>query len=483
MNSKKVNTPFFVFSFSIMAILLFPQLFQEGLFMDGLIYSTLSHNLAEGFGTFWFPKFSETIMFEYFEHPPLVFGIQSLFFRLLGDSFFVEKIYSFITALLTALFIILIWKKITYKTEFKYMYWLPVILWITIPKAFWSYNNNMLENTMGLFSLAAIYFLFISIDISNITKRIACICLSAMLVLLGFLSKGFPALFPIVFFFLYFLVFRSKTGIRRTIIHSIIFVLALTGITILLIGWNDVAIESLGKYIKTQVFESLRGERVVVSRWFIMKVLFTELLAVLIISTLFIIFYYRTSIRKIKNETFSIRYFILFLLIGLSATAPIMISPKQLSFYIVPSLPYFAIGFSILIAHIIGNYINRIDIRSIWFKIFRISGFLLLLISILLSILNYGGYCRDEELIKDVVTIGNHIPEHSTINNSKTICKSWLTMGYIQRKYFINLDCAGNLEHDFFLIEIQEPLPEGYSKQELNLTKYQVLRKDAIISD
>lgn len=448
--------------------------------MDGLIYSTLGHNLANGIGTFWFPKFSETIMAEYYEHPPLVYGIQSLFFKLMGDAFYVEKFYSFLTALLTALFIILIWKKISFKSELKKIYWLPVLLWITIPKAFWSYNNNMLENTMGLFSLAATYFLFVSIDIKSITRRIAFLLLSAFLIFLGFLSKGFPALFPFAFFFCYFFVFRSTLDIRQTILNSLILLLAFISISLLLTGLNEPALESLTKYIETQVMESLRGERVVVSRWFIMIALLRELVIMFIVSALLILLYYIKSFKQLKNESKAIRFFLLFLLIGLSASLPIMISPKQLSFYIVPSLPYFAIGFSILIAHIVGNYLNRIDQYSIWLKLFRVTGYLLLSISILLSVVNYGKYCRNEEMIKDVVTIGNYLSAKSTIDISKPLYQKWGLMGYFQRKFHINLDRTGDLQQEYLLTEKNEPLQEGYIKEELDLLQYQLLRKNSL---
>ena len=40
--------------------------------MDGLMYSAISKNLANGIGTFWNPYLSETLFPEFHEHPPLV---------------------------------------------------------------------------------------------------------------------------------------------------------------------------------------------------------------------------------------------------------------------------------------------------------------------------------------------------------------------------------------------------------------------------
>lgn len=75
----------------IFFILICPNFLTEGMFMDGLMYSAISKNLANGIGTFWNPYLSETLFPEFHEHPPLAFGIQSIFYNLFGESFYVEK--------------------------------------------------------------------------------------------------------------------------------------------------------------------------------------------------------------------------------------------------------------------------------------------------------------------------------------------------------------------------------------------------------
>ncbi len=52
------------------------------------------------------------------EQPPLVFGIQALFFKLLGNSMYVERFYTFLTACITALLIVVFWKMI-FKNDVK----------------------------------------------------------------------------------------------------------------------------------------------------------------------------------------------------------------------------------------------------------------------------------------------------------------------------------------------------------------------------
>jgi len=86
--------------FLITAVLL-PQLTTWGMFVDGVTYATISRNLALGIGTWWKPCYTETLGARFHEHPPLVFVIQSLFFRLFGERYLVEKAYSLAAMLAT----------------------------------------------------------------------------------------------------------------------------------------------------------------------------------------------------------------------------------------------------------------------------------------------------------------------------------------------------------------------------------------------
>jgi 4-amino-4-deoxy-L-arabinose transferase-like glycosyltransferase len=64
---------------------------QEGMFFDGVTYAAISRNLAIGKGTFWDVYFRGNWRFS--EHPPLMFGIQALFFKTLGDHYLTERFY------------------------------------------------------------------------------------------------------------------------------------------------------------------------------------------------------------------------------------------------------------------------------------------------------------------------------------------------------------------------------------------------------
>ena len=78
------------------------QLVHVSMFFDGGIYATLARNLAEGRGSMWAPYFSDTLFPTFAEHPPLMFWLQAIGFALFGDSIAVEKGFSVVTFIISA---------------------------------------------------------------------------------------------------------------------------------------------------------------------------------------------------------------------------------------------------------------------------------------------------------------------------------------------------------------------------------------------
>jgi 4-amino-4-deoxy-L-arabinose transferase-like glycosyltransferase len=158
--------------------------------MDGTLYACIARNLAEGIGSFWQLHFSDTLFSVFHEHPPLAIAMESLFFKFFGDSIFVERFYSFITLLVTTGLIVLIWKELTgnFRTG-----WMPLVLYFSVRKVTWAFANNMLENTMVIFTCLSVLFYLKSLR----KQSVLFLMLSGLAVFLAFLSKGFTSLFVI----------------------------------------------------------------------------------------------------------------------------------------------------------------------------------------------------------------------------------------------------------------------------------------------
>ena len=150
----KINI-FWWFTILIALLLLIPSIIPKGMFLDGITYATISRNLANGLGTLTKPFYTETIAPIFYEHPPLVFWLQSIFFTFFGDSVYVEKLYSIATGMFTGWGLLLLWRGFAKDNDKKFN-WIPILLWITTPIVFWAYPNNVLENTLGIFTIFSV---------------------------------------------------------------------------------------------------------------------------------------------------------------------------------------------------------------------------------------------------------------------------------------------------------------------------------------
>lgn len=457
---QNIQLPFWGLIVLIFSIFLIPSLLHTGVFMDGLIYSNIALNLSEEIGTNWSPVFSETIMSEFQGHPPLVFILQKYFFLFFGNHFYTEKIYSLLTCIFTALFIVGIWKKISSTLPIKSLSWLPLLFWITTPICYWAYNNNMLENTMGLFSIAALYFLILSIS-QSWEYKIVLITISSACLLASFLSKGFAGLFPLAFFVIYGLCFNKSFSIKKIVSHTLLLVTISGLITFLFFYFHTSAKINIETYFEVQVFKSLKGELAVGSRWHIIWVLIQQLLIILAICFTLVVIKWKSNLSYFKTYTTENRLAFFFFLIALSASLPIMVSPKQLDFYIVPSLPYFALSLAFLVAPIVWQYVKSINPNSIFYKIFKYQILFTLPIIILVSSLTFGEPIRNKILITDVEIMSEIIPQRSTISVSSTLKHHWAFFGYAQRIARINIDNKGG-EHNYLLITKGDDPLEGY---------------------
>lgn len=442
---------------------------KDGMFMDGLQYAVVSKNLAHGEGTFWQPHLSNTWNKSgnraFLEHPPLVFGIQALFFKALGDSRFVERIYSFLTAIVTALFIAGIWRLIYLNDKTLREYeWLPVIFWIPVPICFWSYQNNMQENTMGIFTAGAIYFgLKALIQQRKIHLNLV---LSGIFTALAFFSKGFPGLFPLTLIPLYFIV-NKQPGVKLAMLYTTeILLITIAGIFLIVLP-NPIAYESMSFWLHQRVLSRISEEVTTGNRFDVLWRIFTELLIPFIL-TMGIIF---TDRAKLKDNIASGgKNALLFLLLGLSATAPMVFTLVQKGFYLVPGFPLFAIGLASIAAPALSKALQKLSVTSSFFIRFRNLTVVMLILSFVFSFAQLGKTSRDREILQDVYLIGRLIPPHTTAGADLSLYNNWPFQLYLLRYFDISTEPTdtGSLKYFIAPKENGHSVPPGFQKVELN---------------
>lgn len=460
---KSVNTPFWILTVVVFIALLLPKMIQEGLFLDGMLYACVSKNLANGYGTFWFPKFSElgiAGLETFHEHPPLVFGIQALFFKVFGNSFYTEKIYSFFTACVTAWLIVSSWKLIQKgNPEYVRFSWLPVLFWIIMPIVFYSFQNNLMENTMGIFILMAFYFALKALKLEQ--QVWLNLILSGISIFLASFSKGIPGLFPIGIVGIWWLVKRT-ISFKQMVIYTTVLILVPALIYLALIFFNENAFESLSNYTVKRLFHRVQNAHTVGSRFHVLEKLVVETLPAIMLTIIFLVSGSFKMLRNKIQKTYNFDILFVFL-VGLSGTIPLMLTLVQKSFYFIHALPFFALTMAMLSAPVIAKWIGKVKIQSILFKVFYFSTYVGLIVVLFYSYKQIGKTERDQEILHDVHLVGDVIPSGTLIGIDNDMHNDWGLHTYMVRYYNISFDPNNENQHSFILSK--KPKPEFDSSE------------------
>jgi hypothetical protein len=430
--------PFWVFTTGVFIIAILPSLIQDGMFIDGIQYAAISKNLAHGLGTFWFPYLSENwnvMGSKYFlEHPPLVYALQSLFFRILGDSIYTERIYCLFTAILSALLIAKIWKLATRDNkEIQKISWLPILFWISMPIVFRSYQMNIQENTMGVFILVAIYYVFRGLKSSKYPY--VYYSFGGLFIFLSTLCKGVPGLFPLVTVFMYRLA-GGKIEFQKLMMYSLVllFVPAFLYILVLL---NGNAQESLGFYFSARLLERVQNDPTVESHLHIIFRLFIDLLPAVIVSLTVYLLNRKKTVLNGNGEYKTHVFF--FLLVGTAGSIPLALTLVQRDFYLAPSLPFFALGLALFTSPKLIDVLNQFMQKTYIFSAFRALSISFLIGGLIYTGLMFGKSERDQNILHDTYILGDKIGKGTRVRLEASQGDHWNFELYLIRYFNISL--------------------------------------------
>jgi Dolichyl-phosphate-mannose-protein mannosyltransferase len=422
--------------------MLFPVLLLRGMSLDGLTYATIARNLAIGHGSFWHPCFTDTLFSSFHEQPPLALWFESLWFRALGDRWWVERLYSVLTVVPTAVLIGLIWRRmLQYAPNFARLGWLPLLLWILMPSWFWIYRHNYLENTLGIFTALAVYS---SLRATEATRWWpAWTALAALAIAGAFGSKGPVGLFPLVCPLVAGLTVR-RAGLRHAVLVQMGLVLAVSAIAGVVL-LDPEARDYFTTYFHQQILDSLHGQREIVDsalgRFHLAWALMIDLaLSAAVAAALVFV----AGRRADTSNGAALRGPMAFcFLTALSASLPIMISPKQSAYYAAASWPFYCLGLAVWCAGATESLVARWASRpsfprtAHWLRLASISTVVL---AITLSPLWHGLAFRDGELLDDVGRIGGIVGPYRTIAITPELQEEWSLRAYLYRQHFISLD-------------------------------------------
>lgn len=394
------------------------------IFIDGLTYSALAFNLANGEGSWLSPFYSNSLYHNFYEHPPLSFWIQSIFFRLFGDHFLVDKLYGFLGALLLLWMILKGFKSLVSDAHRRFG-WLPIALLCTAPIFSFALRWNLLEIPLSIFTFSAGLLLIFWFRKPKWFQ----LPLSGILVFLAILTKGPVGLFPLAIPVLYILVYSQKWF--KALMPTVVPMAISFGLIYLFYASNDDFKNYADVYFERQFLASLSGEREVTvgSRFSILLRLLRELVVPILLAV--------RSVRIAKKAGFQfekdiLRMAVLFIAIGLSAVLPFVLSTKQRAFYITPGLIWCAMGLAILIIPWLKVAIDRVEKRLVkWLKP-TIGLVLLMLLGF--SIYRFNRFPDGKEKLGALYHQLVELPEEPlTIMLAPELSKDWGVYGYITR--------------------------------------------------
>ena len=472
--TQRLSFPFWLLTFTAVTSLVISQLVQDGMFMDGMIYVTVSRNLSEGVGSFWDPYFSATLMTSYHEQPPLYFGLLALFYKVFGSSMYVERLFSLVCLAVTCFYMHLFWKKLFVNTrEIAQNSWIPVLFYVITPVCFWAYNNHVEETVMAIFATMASYYVYCALFLKE--RTILYLILGGVFIFLSGLTKGVQGMFPIAAVGIYWLISKDISFGKMVSWTGF-----LIGVPAIILGvlWfsNENVSASFISYYHDRYVPTFTNEMDTTgNRFDILIKVFLEILPIGIISGIILLFSRKYKTQDIQPKQYKNSMIWLFIL-GLSGTAPLMVTLEQRGFYIVTAMPFFVLAVSMFAASRITTLINRI--KSI--NTLNIAMVILFVGSIVYSIAQIGKYKRNENTLSDIYKAKQLIPENTLVGFPSKMHSEWAFQAYMMRynKNSMKDNCTDCKYFVIYKNLDKNLIPPNYSKVNMETQSFDIYRLD-----
>ncbi|MBL37412.1 MAG: hypothetical protein CMP07_03275 [Xanthomonadales bacterium] len=419
------------------AFLLLPSMATIGMFMDGTIYAAISRNLAEGVGTMWALHFSAGLFPVFREHTPLVFWLQSFFFRLLGDGYLTERVYDLVVMLATAWLMRALWLRLVMVRGLESLaafWWLPLLLWVLVPKWSWAYRNNVLESTLALFCLLSVLLVVHGLRATDWRKAAMFAGVAAAAALLAFLAKGPVGLFVLAAPVLLVPAF-ARIGWRRVMTAQVALAAAFALLLAALLAWPD-AREMLAFYWQKQVV----GRSGVSGADSGMLFELVKKLAPMLLLLAGLRLWVRRDgrpggWRKAGGPAVAM------LAIGLAASLPLVMGDLDSAHYLVPALPFYALGFGLVGAGLLEGAGDRtrpaLEARlRMTFKMLAAAAAVVILV---VTLGRLGEVRRNEDYHAFLAQVAEATGERVSIGMDSALYDDWYLHAIAQRHHRISL--------------------------------------------
>lgn len=442
---SRIPRPAVLFIAGAFAAVTIPRMAQKGMFIDGVTYAVLSRNLAAGEGSFWSPLYTSTVYPQFHEQPPLGFALGAVGFALFGDHLAVERGYSLLMGIFTALLMVGIWRRTIRNPSLE---WLPIVFWVVPSTVTWAIVNNMLENTQAMLTTAAVLAILRSVQAAR--AQVAWAVVGGVLIVAAVLVKGPTGLFPLVAPLLVAMAFPSaaRAALRSAAGTFAAVAAACAGIVAL-----DAARAALAAYWHQHVYAAISGERggsrvagaMALARHLAGGIFLRlgGMLGLLFVVTAL------TGFTREKQAAERWRWAGVFLLLALAGSLPVILSTKIAGHYLVPSIPFYALGCATLSLPFVEPLYRRYSERQ-WLNTgMAAAGVVLLALAVVVPFLPVRIEPRDVRWIGEYEQIGARLPQQTTIASCPAVSEDWGLHAYLQRFFRVSVDTERR--HPYYL--------------------------------
>jgi 4-amino-4-deoxy-L-arabinose transferase-like glycosyltransferase len=410
----------------IFALSVVIRVLPAGFHPDSLVYMSMARNLSEGALGFWDLHFTDLHFNHFYEHPPLGIYIMSLFFSVFRDTIYIDRFFGSFFGILILIEIALIYKLIT-KSSSKNALLLAGFYFLAFPIVPFALENNLLEIPATFFILMSVYiFLYAAIKKSS---SFLYPFLFSLALLGAFLVKGPVTLFPLALPFFYFVLFSKEYSLFAAAKFYI-----LTAVSLLLFSFALYSYSPSNYYFSTyfhnQILSSLNGSRGGHDHFKLTQQVLLDFVGFFLISLAASFVQYKKTL-KLSFSKMSW----LFVFIGLSASLPLEISPRQSDYYLFPAYPFFAIALALVFTQPITALIKRFGA----YKLIISLNVILLIAFLITAWYKVHDYRRHKDFYKDFIEAKVNIQRGSKI----AVCAANAEDNY---EFFNNTELPGNIE-------------------------------------
>jgi len=455
LSSKKI---LLLFVLSLYCLLIGYKLMRLGTHGDGVEYASVARNLSDGVGTFWKPYLDDRIHPVFHEHPPLVFWIQSLFFRIFGDGPYLESFYGFFIGMVILGWMAWFWQRV--RRDFQLTAvgnWWPMLLLVPLPIFTYMLQTNRLVNTWAVFALAASYMSYRST--LGVHHHIFYSLLCGGLIYLGFLAKGPVAFFTFAVPVLAWLSLKAK--LSKAITGTLLALVTFALLFLLTSYLFEDSVEFWQGFWHNQILASVTSKRGSGdTHWYLAERWISEMMVPFLITGVLMLAT-RISFRRIQFN----RQTLFFLLVALAASLPFVVSTRQHARYILHSFPFFVLSLAFVTQNIAAHIESMLTNNRIIRRSTAAVAVLFFVVALSSMLILKDHDAKRRPFYRDFYLQKIELPQRITISvcPADIIFHDWL-FADMQRFYRISL--TPDMGHPYLIVAKNSgcTVPQGYQR-------------------